>query len=341
MHSALYHGNQTITVADRPVQPPGPGQVRIAVAYTGICGTDLHILHGAMDKRVHIPDVIGHEMSGRIVELGEQVTGWAVGDPVTVMPLDWCGHCPACRAGNSHICHNLNFVGIDSTGAMQGSWTVDAGLLVRLPDGLDLAHAALVEPTAVAVHDVGRAALTPGEHVVVVGGGPVGLLVALVARTAGAEVVVVELDAVRRRIAEQIGLSTLDPTADDVAAHVEKWTGGAGAAVAFEVSGSAAGVSLATEVLAVRGRLVMVAIHSTPREVNLFRVFWRELTILGARVYQRADFERAVELVASGAVPAQVLISQVYPIDRAAEAFAALESGGVVKVLVDCGGSSA
>jgi (R,R)-butanediol dehydrogenase/meso-butanediol dehydrogenase/diacetyl reductase len=339
--SALYQGNHTVTVADRPTEAPGPGQVRIAVAYTGICGTDLHILHGAMDHRVQPPGVIGHEMSGRIAELGDGVTGWAVGDPVTVMPLAWCGKCPACRAGNSHICHQLNFVGIDSTGAMQGSWTVDAALLVRLPEGLDLAHAALVEPTAVAVHDVGRAALAAGEQVLVVGGGPVGLLVAVVARTAGAEVVVVELDAQRRRIAEQIGLATLDPAAEDVAAHVETWTGGAGAAVAFEVSGSAAGVTLATEALAVRGRLVMVAIHPTPREVNLFRVFWRELTILGARVYQRADFERAVELVADGAIPAQALISAVYPIDRAAEAFTALENGGVVKVLIDCGGTGA
>lgn len=341
MPSALYQGNRTITVAERPVEPPGPGQVRIAVAYTGICGTDLHILHGAMDHRVHLPDAIGHEMSGRVAELGSGVTGWVVGDPVTVMPLAWCGQCPACRSGNSHICHHLNFVGIDSTGSMQTSWTVDAALLVRLPDGLDLAHAALVEPTAVAVHDVGRAALVPGEQVVVVGGGPVGLLVALVAQAAGAEVVVLELDAQRRRVAEQIGLATLDPAAVDVAAHVESWTGGQGAAVTFEVSGSAAGVSVATEVLAVRGRLVMVAIHSTPREVNLFRVFWRELTILGARVYQRPDFERAVELVASGAIPAAALISEVYPIARAAEAFTALENGGVVKVLIDCGGTNA
>jgi len=336
--SALYHGNHTITVADRPSQPPGPGQVRIAVAYTGICGTDLHILHGAMDHRVHVPDVIGHEMSGRIAELGEGVTGWDVGDPVTVMPLAWCGRCPACQAGHSHVCHRLNFVGIDSTGAMQASWTVDAALLVRLPNGLNLAHAALVEPTAVAVHDVGRAAVTAGEQVVVVGGGPVGLLVALVARAAGAEVVVLELDPERRRVADQIGLATLDPATEDVPAHIEAWTGGAGAAVAFEVSGSAAGVGIATEVLAVRGRLVMVAIHPAPREVNLFRVFWRELNILGARVYQRADFERAVELIASGAIPAAAFISRVYPIARAAEAFTALENGGVVKVLVDCGG---
>ena len=103
---------------------PGPGQVRIDVAYTGICGTDLHILHGAMDHRVTMPAVIGHEMSGRIAEVGPDVADWAIGDPVTVMPLDWCGECPACQRGHSHICQRLNFLGIDSPGSMQSSWTV-------------------------------------------------------------------------------------------------------------------------------------------------------------------------------------------------------------------------
>ena len=119
--SAQYVGNSTLTVVDREPVPPGPEQVQIEVAYTGICGTDLHILHGAMDHRVTRPAVIGHEMSGRIAAVGGGVTDWAIGDPVTVMPLAWCGSCPACRAGHRHICHQLNFVGIDSTGSMQGS----------------------------------------------------------------------------------------------------------------------------------------------------------------------------------------------------------------------------
>jgi (R,R)-butanediol dehydrogenase / meso-butanediol dehydrogenase / diacetyl reductase len=336
MRRALYTGDRTVTVEDSTCVPPGAGQVRIEVAYTGICGTDLHILHGAMDNRVSTPAVIGHEMSGRVAELGPGVEGWAVGDPVTVMPLDWCGDCPACRAGHSHICHNLNFVGIDSAGSMQASWTVPARLLVRLPDGLPLAYAALVEPTAVAVHDVRRGQVRAGEKVVVVGGGPVGLLVASVAGSAGADVLVLELDERRREVASRIGLNTMDPTTQDVAKHVEEWTAGAGADVAFEVSGSASGVATATDVLAVRGRLVMVAIHSVPREVNLFRLFWRELTVLGARVYEREDFERAAELVATGEVPAAELISWIVPLDDVALAFAALEGGGEVKVLIDC-----
>jgi 2-desacetyl-2-hydroxyethyl bacteriochlorophyllide A dehydrogenase len=336
MLSALYTGNQTFAVVDREPRQPGPGEVRILVAYTGICGTDLHIRHGAMDQRVTLPAVIGHEMAGRIAEIGDGVAGWALGDPVTVMPLDWCGTCPACRAGHHHICHNLNFVGIDSAGALQASWTVPARLLVRLPPDLPLDRAALVEPTAVAVHDVRRAGVTAGEKVVVVGGGPVGLLVAQVARVVGAEVMVFELDARRRAVAERLGMWAVDPATADVPFLVEEWTSGAGAAVAFEVSGSAAGVDLATHVLAARGRLVMVAIHPVPREVDLFRLFWRELSVIGVRVYQRDDVEHAVELLARGAIPAHELISRVVPIDRISEAFDALERGGEVKVLVDC-----
>jgi len=334
---ALYAGSGSFAVEDYAVQSPGAGHVRIEVAYTGICGTDLHIAHGAMDQRVGVPAVIGHEMSGRIAELGPHVEGWAVSDPVTVMPLDWCGRCPACRAGHSHVCHDLNFVGIDSAGSMQGSWTVPVQLLVRLPDDLPLAHAALVEPTAVAAHDVRRGGVRAGEKVVVVGAGPVGMLIALVAGAAGADVLVLELDGYRRAIASRIGLHVIDPARSDVGRLVTKWTSGAGADVAFEVSGSASGVGTATEVLAVRGRLVMVAIHSVPREVNLFRLFWRELTVIGARVYEREDFEHAVQLVAGGQIPAAELITRIVPLDEVASAFAALERGGEVKVLVDCG----
>ncbi|XAN42406.1 alcohol dehydrogenase catalytic domain-containing protein [Micromonospora schwarzwaldensis] len=336
---ALYVGNRTFTVEPRPPVPPGPGEVRIDVAYTGICGTDLHVRHGDMDHRVSAPAVIGHEMSGRIAELGDGVTGWRVGDPVTVMPLDWCGECPACRDGQQHICHRLTFVGIDSPGSMQRSWTVRADLLVGLPEGLSLRHGALIEPTAVAVHDVRRSRLTAGEHAVVIGAGPVGLLIASVARTVGAEVVLVELDPHRREVAAGLGFTTVDPAATDPAGFVQEWTDTAGAAVVFEVSGSAGGVRTATGLLAVRGRLVVVGIHPTPREVDLHRVFWRELEIVGARVYQRDDFTAAVRLLAAGEVPAEDLISEVVPLLEVTAAFDALERGGVVKVLIDCGGT--
>ncbi|MFF7159398.1 alcohol dehydrogenase catalytic domain-containing protein [Streptomyces sp. NPDC008139] len=321
---------------DTPAAPPPSGHVTIEVAYTGICGTDLHIYHGAMDARVDPPQVIGHEMSGRVAATAPDVTGWEAGDHVTVMPLVPCGECPACRSGHRHICHRLVFLGIDATGSLQSRWTVPAHTLVRLPDDLPLDHAALAEPTAVAVHDVRRAELREGEKTLIVGGGPIGLLIALVARRGGAELLLVEPDPYRRATAESLGLATLDPTAADVVQAVTDWTGGAGADVAFEVSGAAAGVTTAVDALATRGRLVQVAIHPEPREISLHRFFWRELTLLGARLYGRDDFEAAVGLIAEGHIPAATLISRIEPLDRAASAFQALEGGGVMKVLIDC-----
>ena len=337
MRAVTYIGDETFRLEERDPRVPGRGEVRIDVAYVGICGTDLHIKHGAMDGRVSIPAVIGHEMSGIVAAVGDGVTAWQSGDSVTVMPLDWCGTCPACRAGHQHVCQNLVFVGIDAAGAMQQSWTVSQDLLVRLPHDLPLDRAALAEPVAVAVHDVRRAGLAAGDHALVVGGGPIGLLIAVVAASEGADVLVSEPNGFRRAVAEELGLGTIDPLAADVTAAVDDWTNGAGADVAFEVSGSGAGLVAATHSLRIRGRLVVVAIHPEPVPVDLFRVFWRELELAGARVYERRDFERAVELLAVGAIPAARLISAVEPLERTADAFATLESGGeVVKVLIDC-----
>ncbi|MGW2954382.1 zinc-dependent alcohol dehydrogenase [Streptomyces eurythermus] len=332
-----YTTARTLDTAPALSAPPGPGEVELAPAYVGICGTDLHIYHGDMDGRVHAPAVLGHEMSGRVVSVGPGVEGWRPGDAVTVMPLRWDDTCPACLRGHQHVCRHLDFIGIDSPGAMQQRWTVPAATLIRLPESLALDRAALVEPTAVAVHDVGRAAVRAGEKVVVVGGGPVGILIALVARAAGAEVRVVEPSAHRRLLAEELGLPAWHPADDGVPELVRQWTGDAGADVAFEVSGAAAGVDTAVDVLGVRGRLCLVAIHPRPREVDLHRFFWRELTLVGARLYDRSDFEKAVDLVADGTIPAERLISRVVPLTQAPAAFEALEGGGdVMKILVDC-----
>jgi 2-desacetyl-2-hydroxyethyl bacteriochlorophyllide A dehydrogenase len=286
---------------------------------------------------VAAPAVLGHEMAGRVVKVGAGVEGWRPGDAVTVMPLAWDGTCPACLAGNEHICQNLDFIGIDSPGALQENWNVPASTLVRLPAEVSLRDAALVEPVAVAVHDVRRSELGPGDRAVVIGAGPIGVLIATVATAFGAEVVIAEIDANRRAAAEEMGLRTLDPSAVDQVAWVEEWTGGAGADVVFEVSGSAAAVLGATSLAKVRGTLVVVAIHSQPRPLDLHRLFWRELRILGARVYERRDFERAVELVAEGAIPADRLITRVFPLAETASAFEALEEGRAMKLLVEVG----
>jgi 2-desacetyl-2-hydroxyethyl bacteriochlorophyllide A dehydrogenase len=336
MRAARYTGPKAIETADVAVSAPQPGEVQLAIAYTGICGTDLHIYHGDMDTRVTRPAVIGHECSATIAAVGDGVEGWSVGDSASVLPVRSCGACAACLAGFGHVCPHLVFLGIDAAGAMQNRWNVPAQLLVRVPNDVSLRDAALVEPTAVAVHDVRRAALAPDHNVVVVGGGPVGTLIAVVARAAGADVTLVEVDGDRRALAAELGFRVIDPATTDVTSAIDALTSSRGADVAFEVSGSAGGVATAVDVLGVRGKLVMVAIHTQPREISLHRFFWRELEMVGARLYERRDFEEAVRLIATGVVPADRLISAVVPLDEAGEAFASLEGGGAMKVLVDC-----
>ncbi|BDO42991.1 alcohol dehydrogenase catalytic domain-containing protein [Cellulomonas sp. NTE-D12] len=333
MLTAAYLGNRTVAVRDASPTAPGPGEVRVRVAYVGLCGTDLHVAHGDMERRVRTPLVFGHEMSGVVDAVGDGVEGWRAGDLVTVMPLLWDGTCPACRAGNSHVCQNLTFIGIDSPGALQALWNVPGSTLVRMPADVEPRHAALVEPVAVAVHDVRRGGVSAGDAVVVLGGGPIGTLIACVAAHAGARVVVVEPDPSRRELVQDLGFRAVGP--EEIGPEVERWTAGAGADVVFEVSGSAAAVAAATGLAKVRGTLVVVAIHPEPRPVDLQRVFWRELTLVGARVYERVDFERAVELVAAGVVPAERLITRVVPLTDVNDALDDLGAGRAMKILVD------
>ena len=184
MKAVYYDGAGRFSLGPCEPREPEKGEVRLAVAYCGVCGTDVHIAHGAMDHRVKTPQVIGHEMSGTVAALGAGVDGFEVGDEVVVRPLDSRGETPADK-GVSHISRNLKFLGIDTPGAFQSSWTVPAFTLHRLPAGTDLRLAALTEPLAVACHDVRRADLAKGETAVVIGGGPIGMLVALVARSRG------------------------------------------------------------------------------------------------------------------------------------------------------------
>ncbi|MFN2109391.1 MAG: zinc-binding dehydrogenase [Anaerolineae bacterium] len=338
MQAAYYEGNRTITTGASVPQTPGPGEVRINVAYCGICGTDLHIYLGHMDKRVKMPQIMGHEMSGVIAEIGADVTGWQVGDRVVVRPLAPCGHCPACEAGHSHICYNLKFLGIDTPGALQGSWTVPAYTLHALPDDLPLDKAALIEPLAVACHDVRLGDVQPGEHVVVIGGGPIGTLVALVAQQAGANVIVSEVNAFRVNLAREIGLDAVNPQEIDLVALVNERTGGAGADVVFEVSGSAAGAAVMTDLLRTRGRIVIVAIFSQAPPVDLHRFFWRELQLRGARVYEPEDFEKAIDLAARDVLPLERIVSAKEPLANLGAVFEQIAADPkLMKVLIKTG----
>ncbi len=253
MKAAFYEGNEQIRIGACAPAAPAVGEAQIRVSHCGICGTDLHVFHGAMDHRVTIPAIIGHEMSGVIESVGANAQSWAAGDRVTVRPLDSCGACPACRNGHSHICQQLKFIGIDRPGAMQKLWTVPAHTLHRLPESLSLKQGALIEPIAVACHDVRLGEVAAGEFAVVLGGGPIGALIALVARQKGARALVSEINPFRIKLLREFGVEVVNPVETDLVALVEEQTNGAGADVVFEVTSSKAGAEMMTKLPRVRG----------------------------------------------------------------------------------------
>jgi 2-desacetyl-2-hydroxyethyl bacteriochlorophyllide A dehydrogenase len=290
-----------------------------------------------MDARVGNNRVIGHEMSGTVDAIGEGVTSLSQGEPVVIRPLVSCGECPACRRGHAHICQNLKFLGLDTDGAFQEYWTVPASTVHKLPEGLPLEHAALIEPLAVACHDVRLSRLQAGEDVLVIGGGPIGMLLSMVAREQGGKVVLSEVNPHRLAIAAKLGFETLDPRETDVPAAIHELTGDKGADVIFEVSGSQAGVDVMTASAATRGRIVMVAIHANRPQIDLFRFFWREIEMLGARVYEPEDFEAAIRMIRDGVIDCETMITDVQDLEQIGTAFATLSGNPeAMKSIIKC-----
>ena len=273
-------------------------------------------------------------MSGTIAAVGDQVEGWSVGDPVTVIPLRWDGTCPACEAGNVHVCQNLALYGIDMPGSLQERWNVPAHTVVALPKGMRFSMPPWSSLRRSPCTTCAEAMCSVETRRWSSAAGPIGVLIAFVARAMGAEPMVVEIDEQRLATVSGLGLRTLNPTATDQEGAVNEWTEGAGADVVFEVSGSSAAVLSATALAKVRGRIVVVAIHPIPREIDLQRVFVRELTIVGARVYEREDFVTAVDLLSSDAIPADSLITDIIPLPDTQRAFAELEAGRAMKILI-------
>ena len=322
MKASYYTCNKTFTVEPAtPVEPAGD-EVKVKVAYCGLCGTDLHVYHGHMDARVGCHRIIGHEMSGTVEAIGADVNDLAIGDNVVIRPLHPCLECPACQRGHSHICQNLKFLGLDTDGALQESWTVPRHTVHKLPAGLSLRNAALVEPVAVACHDVARSRLTAGEDVLIIGGGPIGILIAMVARENGANVTISEVNAHRLEMAQNMGFKTLSPAQCNIGETIYQDTGNKGADVIFEVSGTQPGVDCMTEAAATRARIVMVAIHASPPQVDMFKFFWREIELFGARVYTSDDFEMAIDLIARGAIDCDTVITDIQGLDKVGEVLA-------------------
>ena len=273
-----------------------------------------------MDARVAAPQVIGHEMSGTVAELGDGVEGFAVGDAVVVRPLDSRGR----DAGRPWLQpHQPQPEVPRDRRAGSAAGVVDRpGLHVHaLPAGVDLRLGALAEPLAVACHDVRRGQVAAGETAVVIGGGPIGLLIALVARAAARRCSSSSRTraGARSRRSSASRCSTRRPTTSPRARGSRRTAPGAD--VVFEVSGSAEGILAATKHAAVRGRVVVVAIFPEPKPVALFDLFWKELEVLGARVYEPEDFDAAIELIGSGSLDLERLVTAVEPLERVPELF--------------------
>ncbi|MEP2240229.1 MAG: zinc-binding dehydrogenase [Maribacter sp.] len=336
MIATQYKGDKTFSVVEKEMEAPAKGEVRIKVAYVGVCGTDVHIYHGMMDKRVNIPETIGHEMSGTIDAIGEGVEGFNLGDKIVVRPLD-DRKVKTSDKGFNHICEELKFIGIDSPGAMQQYWNVPAFTLHKLREETDLKLAALIEPLSVAVHDVRMGELKVGETAVVLGGGPIGLLVALVAKEKGAQVIVSEVNETRIAKAKELGLDAINPIKTDLVDYVKSKTDDKRADVVFEVAGVQPALDIMTEVAGIRGRIVMVAIHGQKKEVDLFKFFWKELRLIGARVYEKEDYEKAINLITTNELPFNDMITEIQPLKNIQTVFENIDKNpDGLKVLMDC-----
>lgn len=336
MKATRYEGNKTFSVIEKEIESPKADEVRIKVAYSGVCGTDVHIYHGMMDKRVAIPVTIGHEMSGTIDALGESVTGFEIGQKVVVRPLDDRAVKPSDK-GFNHICEDLKFIGIDSPGSMQQFWNVPAFTLHKLKAETDLKLAALIEPLSVAVHDVRLSELKTGETAVILGGGPIGLLVAMVAKETGAEVIVSEINENRIAKAKELGLNAVNPLKIDLVEYVKEQTEGRRADVVFEVAGVQPALDVMTEIAGIRGRILMVAIHGQKKEIDLFKFFWKELKLIGARVYEKEDYEKAIALITENELPFEQMITDVQPLTNIQTVFESIDNNpDGMKVLMDC-----
>ncbi len=334
MRASYYEGAQTFRTGTAAIPVPGAGEALLRVRRVGICGTDLHIYQGHLDHRVPKGGIIGHETFAEIAAAPAS-SGFAPGDRVVVEPVLSCGTCRACRMGASYICYNLKVLGVDAPGGMQEYWAVPTGRLLKVPDTLGDDDAALIEPLAIATHDVKRAEVKPGDAVVVFGGGPIGCLIALVCRHRGARVLVAEINPFRIDLLKSLGLETIGSGRDPVRA-VNDWTDGDGADVAFEVTGNPAAVRLMTDVVRVWGTISVVAIHAEPMPVHLYPMFARELTMHGSRLYSRADWEEAIRLAATGAVTVAPLVSRKIPLEDLQKGMEeALAGGPVMKVLVE------
>jgi (R,R)-butanediol dehydrogenase/meso-butanediol dehydrogenase/diacetyl reductase len=346
MRAVRFHGREDLRVEQVDEPDPGPGQVKLRNAWTGICGTDLHVfftpeasgcdftkpdsLTGAT-----LPQVFGHEFSGEVVAVGEGVTEHREGDRVAVWPLHSCGSCPACAVGLYSGCRRLACQGISSPGGGMSTFTtVEAAKAFTLPPTVDLRMGALVEPMAAAWHAVVRSGIRAGQTALITGAGPIGIGVWFALRAQGVERVIVSEPRENRRAAvTAVGAQWVVGPGDDLAAAVAELTDGRGVDVAFDAAGVGAALHASLASLAPQGTLLVVALHEAEFGFNPTAMVFAENTIVGSIAYTRSDFLAVIEAMAAGAYDIRGWVADV-PLEGVTDALRELRAGQHVKVLV-------
>ncbi|HUX85935.1 MAG TPA: zinc-binding dehydrogenase [Chloroflexota bacterium] len=314
-----------------------PGHALIKVAACGICGTDLHILHD--EYPTNPPVVLGHEMAGTVVAVASDVTGVSSGERVTALTYSYtCGQCRYCQSGRLNLCPQRRSFGSGVNGAMAPWLIVPARNLYRLPANVDDLTGALTEPLACCVRGIlDYAAPKPGDVLVVSGPGPIGLFSAMVAKTTGATVIVLGLNADERRleIARQIGVDhVVNVQQTDVAAFVRDLTGGAGADVVVECAGAEKSAQTCLDLVARGATYVQMGLFGAPVRFDLTQIAMREVRIAGPFGTLPSSWSRTLRLLGEGRLNPRLVLSDVIPLEGWHEGFGKAEAKDAGKVVL-------
>ncbi|MCD6365204.1 MAG: alcohol dehydrogenase catalytic domain-containing protein [Planctomycetes bacterium] len=329
-----------LELRDEPMPSPGPGEVLLKIAAAGVCGTDIHVRNDTFPNWP--PVILGHEFAAEVVELGEGTSLVAVGERVVGEPHTLaCGHCRLCRTGNIQICPEKRSPGWGIDGAMAEYLVMPEHLLHHLPDNVDDNVGAVIEPTANAVHDVvERAGVEAGDFVVVVGPGPIGLLAAMTARAGGArKVVVIGADAdeaIRLPKAREIGFEdTINAQNQNPAEIVADLTGGIGADLVVECSGSQGGIASTVELVRKKGRICAIGLTggdtiTFPYKAASFKV----CDVFFCLSTSYTSWNKAIDLVSCGLIPAGKIITHVEPLDNWRSVFEDITNQRAIKAVL-------
>jgi 2-desacetyl-2-hydroxyethyl bacteriochlorophyllide A dehydrogenase len=337
MKQAVFAAPQEIVVEEAPIPEARPGEALVRVAACGICGTDLKINEGHYLGA--LPIVPGHEFAGVVEALGEGVTGVAVGDLVAINPNLPCRRCAFCRIGKPHLCTASQAVGVTRAGGFAEFCAVPEELLIPIPGDLPLQLAAFMEPVSCCLHGIDVAGIKPGDSVVLLGGGSIGLVLLQLARAAGASFTAVsEPRPEKRELARTLGADeAVEP--GEIAALAQSLPGG-GAEIVIECAGVTAAAQQALALARPGGTVLLFGVcpPETPIAVEPYEVFHRELAIRGCYTNPFTD-TRALALLESGQVLVEPLISHIFPLEQIEEGVQAVRRGETVKAQVQPDGS--